>query len=299
VVDVGTISVRLLVARVNNGQVDDVVRRAQVTRLGEGLRSGGLLSVAAKARTAEAAKRFIEEARDLGAESIAVVGTSATRDAADGRWFLQSLAAVVQGVEAAVLTGEEEAAATYAGVCVDVEGDPVVLDIGGGSTEVVRRGKNGALAAVSLDLGASRATDSWIRSDPPSAEELAWVKEEVERVVRGVEPRFGRAAGGSALVGVAGTVTTLACLDAGLEEYRREVIHLRRLELESVRGLLARLATMSSAQRAGLPCVQPGRAPVIVGGAAVLAAVMETLGYGELIVSERDLLDGLILRGSC
>lgn len=298
VVDVGTISVRLLVARVSEGRVDDVVRRAQVTRLGEGLWPDGRLSQEARARTAEVVRRFIAEARGLGAESILMVGTSATRDATDGRTFLEALGAS-EGVEAEVLTGEEEAAATYAGVCVDVKDDPVVLDIGGGSTELVRRNRDGALDVVSLDLGASRALESWLKSDPPSVWELARVKEEVEQVVHGVRTRFGWGAGGSALVGVAGTVTTLACLDAGLQRYSRAAIHLRALELGSVRRWLARLAAMSAAQRAGLPCVQPGRAPVIVGGAAVLAAVMETLGYERLIVSERDLLDGLIMRGSC
>ena len=176
----------------------------------------------------------------------------------------------------------------------------MVLDVGGGSTELIRRSqRREAVEAVSLELGASRGTERWIRSDPPSA----------RRIGRGAtgrrRPRFGAACDPGSepalgrLVGVAGTVTTLACLDAGLQAYDSEVIHLRTLSLESVDRLVARLAGMTIAERAALPCVQAGRAPVIVGGAVIVKAAMEALGYDEMTVSERDLLDGLVLAAPC
>jgi exopolyphosphatase/guanosine-5'-triphosphate,3'-diphosphate pyrophosphatase len=316
VVDVGTISVRLLVARVREGRVEDMVRTVEVTRLGEGLESGGSLSMEAKARTAAVARRFLDEARALGAESILVVGTSAARDA-DGRAFIEGLESSAEvegaspGVEAAVLTGAQEAAAAYAGVCVDIPGSPVVLDIGGGSTELIRRTADGPLGIVSLDLGASRATGRWLTSDPPAAEELARTREAAGAAFAAVRSRFGvstiscgvaggsSAPGGAALVGVAGTVTTLACLEAQLDEYDRDAVHLSLLSVHAVRRITARLAAMPNAERAQLPCVQAGRAPVIVAGSLILLAAMETLGFDRLVVSERDLLDGLILRGAC
>jgi exopolyphosphatase / guanosine-5'-triphosphate,3'-diphosphate pyrophosphatase len=317
VVDVGTISVRLLVARVCDRRVEDVVRRAEVTRLGEGLEPGGSLSIEAKARTAVVVDRFLKEALTLGAESTLIVGTSAARDAADGRAFVGSLGTSAEaartsaGVEAMVLTGSQEASAAYAGVCVDIPGSPVVLDIGGGSTELTHRTADGPLDMVSLQLGASRATGRWLTSDPPAAEELARIREEAGAAFAAVRTRFGvgglpsgAASGSSApgdpvLVGVAGTVTTLACLEAQLDEYDRVAVHLSSLSVDAVRRLTAWLAAMSSAERAQLPCVQAGRAPVIVAGSIILLAAMETLGFDRLVVSERDLLDGLILRGAC
>ena len=198
---------------------------------------------------------------------------------------------------AVVLSGAEEAELAYTGASLDVPGDFVVLDVGGGSTELITRASDGEVEAVSLDLGASRATERWIASDPPSPLELAAVYRESASAIELLRPRFG--AGTGRLVGVAGTVTTLACRDAGLQSYSSEAIHLRTLSLESVDRLVARLAGMTVAERAALPCVQAGRASVIVGGAVIVKAAMEALGYGELTVSERDLLDGLVLAAPC
>lgn len=302
VIDVGTISVRLLVADVTTSHIEDLVRRADITRLGEGLQSGGSLLPTAKARTAEVVARFLQEARSLGASDIALVGTSAARDAADGSSFVDGLG-VAHGIRSTVLPGEEEAALAYSGASIDLHGDPVVLDVGGGSTELIRRCSDGSLDVVSLALGASRATDRWIRSDPPTASELALVEQDAREQLRPLKDRFGSEPTSdgltSILAGVAGTVTTLACLDAGLERYNRAAIHLRRLTIGSVRLLLGRLAGMTLAERSALPCVQAGRAPVIVAGAIIVLAAMETLGYEEVVVSERDLLDGLVVRGSC
>jgi exopolyphosphatase/guanosine-5'-triphosphate,3'-diphosphate pyrophosphatase len=333
-VDVGTISVRLLVAHVAGGEVRQMVRRAEVTRLGEGLQPGGPLSEVARQRTAAVVARCIKEARSHGVERPLLAGTSAAREAVGGREYIRSLGRDNR-VPAVVLSGREEAALAYIGAALDLIGDTVVLDVGGGSTELIRRLEDGAIDAVSLELGASRATERWVKSDPPTSQEMESVRRETKRAVDRLRGRFGNGSGpggganlddshlkalvaapgaapaGAAeagqgtrqppkaprLVGVAGTVTTLACLDAGLEKYDHEVLHLRTLSAARVRKLMADLSAMTLEERAALPCVQPGRAPVIVAGAMVLLATMETLGYEELTVSVRDLLDGLVLRG--
>jgi exopolyphosphatase / guanosine-5'-triphosphate,3'-diphosphate pyrophosphatase len=303
VIDVGTISVRLLVSDVGDLEVRDIVRRAEITRLGEGLGDRGRLSQEARERTAAVVGRYVEEARSLGAEAIALAGTSAARDAEDGKAFIDGLGAAHQ-IPAHVLSGEEEAELTYAGASLDVSAGPVVLDIGGGSTELIRRDANENLDLVSLDLGASRATEGWLTSDPPEAAEVESVYREACRAFDGLRLRYGAEGepgevARRTLVGVAGTVTTLACLDAGLKAYDRDFVHLRELTAVTVRRLLADLADLTTAERAALPCVQFGRAGVIVAGAAILLAALDTLGFDRLTVSERDLLDGMIMRHPC
>jgi exopolyphosphatase/guanosine-5'-triphosphate,3'-diphosphate pyrophosphatase len=298
-IDVGTISVRLLVADVGEGRPQTVVRRAEVTRLGEGLLPGAPLTVAARGRTATVVSRFAREARAQGAGAVILAGTSAAREALDGEEFIQALGRD-HGIDAFVLTGRREAELAYAGACLDLPGEPVVLlDVGGGSTELICRSGTGELQVISLALGASRATDAWILSDPPQAAEAASIHREATHALEGVSAQFSSSgAPNRRLVGVAGTVTTLACLDAGLEKYDAEFLHLRELSLEAVRHLTTELSVLTTAQRAALPCIQPGRAPVIVGGAVIVLAAMETLGYERLTVSERDLLDGLLLLGA-
>lgn len=294
-IDVGTISVRLLVADVCDGRLLPIVRRVEITRMGEGLTPGGAIAPAAAARTSAAVTRFAEEARSLGAKAIWLAGTSAARDAADGATFIAGLGRTA-GAAATVLSGREEAALAYSGASLDVPGGPpVVLDVGGGSTEVIKMAGGGRIDAVSLQIGASRATESWIHSDPPAAEEVAAACREAAAAFASLKDRFGPSAG--PLVGVAGTLTTLACLDAGLQTYDADVVHLWELRLDSVRGLLDRLGRLTCPERAALPCIQAGRASVIVAGAAIALAAMETLGHERLIVSEHDLLDGLVLHG--
>jgi len=187
-VDVGTISVRLLVADIEEGRVMDVVRRAEVTRLGEGLGSQGRipgsqghLSTEAKDRTTTVVKRYVEDARSLGAGPITLVGTSAAREAVDGQAFIDGLGSA-HDIAASVISGEEEARLTHAGVSLDVPCNPVVLDVGGGSTELVRRRGDGSLDWASLDIGASRATELWLGSDPPTVEEVEAIYGEAEAV---------------------------------------------------------------------------------------------------------------------
>jgi exopolyphosphatase/guanosine-5'-triphosphate,3'-diphosphate pyrophosphatase len=294
-IDIGTISVRLLVADVRDGRPEQVLRRAEITRLGEGLLAGEPLNAAAKERTALVVAELMAEARRLGADRILIAGTSACRDAADGAEFARGLGEE-HCARAVVLSGAEEASLAYAGACLDISGRPVVLDVGGGSTELIRGTPGGAIESESLALGASRGTERWIHSDPPLPEEMNAALAEATALL---EPLCGAYAGAERLVGVAGTVTTLACVDAGLTAYDAEVIHLRPLSLGSVDRLIGFLAGMTTSQRAALPCVQSGRAPVIVAGALIVKAAMQALGYDEMIISERDILDGLALAAAC
>jgi exopolyphosphatase/guanosine-5'-triphosphate,3'-diphosphate pyrophosphatase len=298
VIDVGTISVRLLVADVVDGRPWSLVRKAEVTRLGQNLVPGGLLDAAARVRTADAVARFASEARVQGVARVLLAGTSAAREAGDGEEFICELGRE-HDLRAKVLSGEREAELAYAGACLDVQ-DPVVLDVGGGSTELITRLASGRVFPLSLRLGASRSTEKWIKTDPPTHEELDQVAREAAREFAKVRNRFGAVAKTSQarrLVGVAGTVTTLAALSAGLVKYDGEAVHLRRLSLDEVCGLLSQLASLTTENRAALPCVQAGRAQVIVAGTAIVMAAMEVLGYDELTVSERDLLDGLVMEG--
>ncbi|MGI5939867.1 MAG: DUF501 domain-containing protein [Thermoleophilia bacterium] len=306
VIDVGTISVRLLVADVAGERMEAVERRVEITRLGEGLLPGGRLRAEAAERTSAVVHRFVDEAQRLGASSLVVVGTSAVREAADGRKWLMDWGRR-SGVRAAVLSPREEAEMGYTGATLDIGGGPVVIDVGGGSTEVSRRAGI-RFETVSLDIGAAKATERWIATDPPAKVDLDRVRRDAEQLFAPLTASFrgdGRSgafltvgeAGIPRLVGVAGTVTTLACLAGGLERYDRDILHLSVLSRGDVQTQLDRLSTMTTAEREALPCMQPGRAAVIVGGSIIVLAAMDVLGFSELTVSERDLLDGLIVHG--
>lgn len=314
-VDVGTNSVRSLVAIVGEaGDVLALARRAEITQLGVGLARGDSLEPAARLRTAEAVAALVAEARALGARTVRLVGTSAARDAADGPAFIAELGRELK-VAARVATGPEEAGLSFLGATRDGGGDPVVMDIGGGSTELVRGAAAGAdgaeVEAVSLDLGCVRGTAAWFAGDPPSSEERRAARRLCVEAFRPLAGRFGpggagrleatagRAAGhsGARLVGVAGTITTLACLALSLPEYDPDAIHLRTFGRGHLEEVIDRLAAMGPEERAVLPCMQQGRAGVIVAGGEILLGAMEALGWVEITVSERDILDGILRAG--
>ncbi len=287
-IDVGTNSVRLLVALVDtDGRVHTVVRRGEITQLGAGLTAGARLDPVARRRSAAAVARFVEEARGLGVECIRLVGTSATRDAADGSEFIESLGESLK-VSARVASGPEEARLSYLGATLDVGAEAVVIDVGGGSTEIV-----GSADAVSLDLGCVRGTEAWFTADPPPRAERAAARRATREAVAPSAQRF--ASGSGRLVGVAGTITTLACLALDLASYDSQAIHLRVFTREEMEAQIDTLADLDPGTRAALPCMQEGRARVIVAGGEILLGAMEALGWEEIVVSERDMLDGILL----
>jgi exopolyphosphatase/guanosine-5'-triphosphate,3'-diphosphate pyrophosphatase len=266
-VDLGTNSTRLLVADVEGGRVDAVVRRTTVTRLGEGVDASRRLLPAAVERVHATLREYCRELDGLGATAALAVATSAVRDAANGADFLR-------GVEAAfalptrLLDGEEEARLTRLGVGALDDGK-LVVDVGGGSTELIL-----GSFRTSLDIGSTRLTERFLQSDPPRADELAAAAAHVRSLLPPLE--------GDAAVGVAGTVAQLEALAGSLTP-------------ASVDAELRRLASLTVAQRRELPGLVPARAPVIVGGAVIVAEILRAYRLERLAFSVRDLLDGVAL----
>jgi len=298
VVDIGTNSTRLLIADVEPGAaVGERLRESTVTRLGEGVEATGRLGDEPQQRVFDALERYAAEIRAQECAASAAVMTSAVRDAANGAAF----SAVVRerfGLEGRTLSGDEEAASTYAGAtAARPPGDPtelVVIDIGGGSTELVC-GAAGRLGFhVSAQIGVVRHTERHLRSDPPAADELAALVADVDAGLAHVVPRdvFARA---EAAIAVAGTATTCAAIDLGLERYDTDRVEghvLSRARLESMRE---RLAAMPLAERRAVTGLHPDRAPTIVAGIVVLTRVLTAFGLERVEISDRDILWGVAI----
>ena len=284
-VDLGTNSTRLLVADVDGEVLEEVSRRLTITRLGEGVDERRRLLPVPIARVRNCLADYRHELEALGAERTLCIATSSVRDAENGEAFLGEIQ-WSYGFTTRLLTGDEEAAMMIRGVTAGRAplDDVVVVDIGGGSTELVVA-HNGAVAfATSLDIGCVRVTERFLASDPPSHSELAAAGTYVRSLLPGLEARRA--------IGVAGTVTTLATLDLGDAEYDPARTHGHRVPLASVESQLERLAAMPTAERLTVPGIEPGRAAVIVAGIVVLREVMAAYGLEEVEVSERDVLDG-------
>ena len=293
-VDCGTNSVRLLVADVLAGRKTDLHREMRVVRLGQGVDRTGELAPEAIGRTRLALVDYAATCRELGVERTRMVATSATRDARNRSDFTDMVMTVL-GVEPDVATGDEEAALSFTGATGDLtEGGPfLVMDIGGGSTELVL-GDRSVQAALSVDVGCVRLTERHLVDDPPTAAQVAAAQADVlaalERVAAVVPVEQARTA-----VGLAGSVTTVAALALGLPAYDSEVIHLSRISADDVRRVTGELLAMTRAERAALPVMHPGRVDVIGGGALVLRTVVDRFELAEVLVSERDILDGIAL----
>jgi exopolyphosphatase/guanosine-5'-triphosphate,3'-diphosphate pyrophosphatase len=277
-IDQGTNTTRLLVADVDDGELSEVVRRSMITRLGEGVDERRRLLPLPIARVRNCLSDYRREAERLGADRTLLVATSAVRDAENGEAFLGEIE-WSYGFTTKLLSGHEEAELMLRGVG-EVGPRTLVLDVGGGSTELVTTSSQ-----VSVDIGSVRLTERFLHSDPPSAEELdacaTFVREQLPEL--DVEDA----------VGVAGTVTSLAALDLGLDEYDRERVDGHRLSVAGVERQLQRLATLPLAERREVRALEPERAPVIVGGAVIVREVMARYGIDALRVSERDILDGI------
>lgn len=299
-VDVGSNSCRLLVVDAD-GQ--PIIREMEITRLGRGVDEHGRLDDGSLERTLEVVERYRERWEEHGVASgaVRIAATSAVRDAVDRDRFFEGVRERT-GVDAVVLSGDDEARTTFRGVAarLDVQAPLVVIDVGGGSTELIVGGEDGAVtAAVSLQLGSVRLTERLLRSDPPSEDEVRSAREEVRVELeegrrqledRGADPRVGT------LVGVAGTVTTLTALHLDIDPYDPELVHGTRLPRAVADVLTDVLLRMTVADRAQLPQVSPGREDVIAGGAMIVRGVMERFGHRELVTSEADILDGLALQ---
>ena len=286
--DIGTNTTRLLVADVARGRVDEVLRRSAITRLGEGVDQRSRLLPAALARVRNTLVEYRREVEKLGAERSLLVATSAVRDAENGEAFLGEIE-WSYGFTTRLLDGNEEADLAFRGVASSglVSGETLVLDVGGGSTELVTGDENGMDRALSVQLGSVRLTERFLGSDPPAPAELTALRAQVRDAVPAW--RAGNA------VGVAATVTTLASLELGLGHYDPDRVHGHRLTAAGVEAQLAYLAALTQDERSRIPTLEPGRASVIVAGAAIVAEAMRACEIGELVVSEHDLLDGAAL----
>jgi exopolyphosphatase / guanosine-5'-triphosphate,3'-diphosphate pyrophosphatase len=290
VIDVGTNSTRLLVADVAGGRVSPLERRSTVTRLGRGVDLSGHLSSEAIEDVCTAIGGYVGVVEELGAETVDAIATSAVRDADNGSAFVAELRERF-ALSARVLDGTEEARATYVGATSESPPDEptLVVDIGGGSTEmVVGRGADISFHD-SLQAGVVRHSERHIASDPPTAGELEALAGDVRGLIEGavdggVEARHA--------IAVAGTPTSLAAVEMELEPYDPSRVHGHVLALPSIQRMLSRLASAPLAERVEIPGLHPDRAPTIVAGVVILVETMRAFGLEEVTVSEHDILYG-------
>ena len=294
-IDVGTNSTRLLIAEEQPGGFRSIDRRMVITRLGQGVDRSRVLAPDALDRTFRTIAEYAATCGELGVERLRVTGTSAVRDAKNRDEFYLGVERLT-GRPPDLLSGEEEARATFLGARSDLHdpGTIVVVDIGGGSTELIVGGRE-AERLVSLDIGCVRLHEKYLHSDPPSAEELGALRAEVEGVLGDVKDQLA-VPPGARLVGVAGTVSQLALLKAGSPVYDPDVTHHAVLSHGDIRMIARRLESLTYEQRKRVKGLEPGRADVIVSGAEILLAVMETFDAAEVLTSEKDILDGLVLQ---
>jgi exopolyphosphatase/guanosine-5'-triphosphate,3'-diphosphate pyrophosphatase len=279
-VDLGTNTTRMLVADIASGSVDTIERREQITGLGEGVDARRRLLPLPIARVRNALTEYRRRIEELGAERVLCVATSAVRDAENGEAFLGEVE-WSYGFTTRLLTGEEEARLTYGGATLGraQEDGLMVVDIGGGSTELVFADRE-----VSVDVGSVRMTEQF--------------GENVYGVAMAVHRRLPRELRPTRALGVAGTILSLAALDLGLDHYDRNQVHGHRLSRASVEGQVDALKALSLEERRHLPALDPKRAPVIVAGAVILREIMRRYDLDEIEASERDLLDGAVLEAA-
>ena len=290
VIDVGTNSARLLVADVAAGRVAPVERRSTVTRLGRGVDLSGRLSAEAIEDACAAIGEYVATVEELGAEAVDAIATSAVRDAENGSAFVAELRERF-ALSARVLDGEEEARLTYMGATAEQPPtEPtLVVDIGGGSTELIVGTGAEISFHTSLQAGVVRHSERHIASDPPTVVEL----EALAADVRGlIEAAVGAGVEASAGIAVAGTPTSLAAIELALEPYDPARVHGHVLQLPSIQRMLSQLASTPLAQRVEIPGLHPERAPTVVAGVVILVETMRAFGLERIGVSEHDILYG-------
>jgi exopolyphosphatase/guanosine-5'-triphosphate,3'-diphosphate pyrophosphatase len=306
-IDCGTNSLRLLVADVPaTGAHSDLLRRMEVVRLGQGVDATGRLAPEAIERTRKVLAEYAGQARDLGASAVRMAATSATRDAANRQDF-EDMVVSTLGQAPDVITGREEAELSFLGATASLDAAArahgaspprppfLVVDIGGGSTEFVLGDGDGVRAARSVDIGCVRLTERHLHGDPPSAEQIRRAGDDIRSALARVTAEVP-VADAVSLVGLAGSVTTVAALALGLPAYDPDAIHGSRIGIDAVRAVTADLLAATRERRAAMPVMHPGRVDVIGAGALILRVVMDEFGIGEVVVSEHDILDGIALR---
>jgi len=302
-IDIGTNSLRLLIAQINRGIFREIYSDRKTTRLGQGLDSTGALDREAQKRSLHALADFEEKLRQHDIEHIAAIGTSALRNASNAGDFIQEVKNRT-GLTVVIISGEEEGRLTLLGVARLIEGSgmtggekiekAIILDIGGGSTEIIIADRGRDTTIVSLPLGAVYLSERFIRHDPPDGNELdlmrATIRRELEKIKGETLPTEG-----SIFAGTAGTITTLATMVQGLETYDPERINGTVLDRESIDTIIDTLVHITLAERSSIRGLEAGREDIILAGAVVTQEIMNHFGYSSLIVSDWGLREGIVL----
>ena len=292
-IDCGTNSIRLLIADIDGNNFREVVRDMEIVRLGQGVDETGQFHPDAIARTLAAVDKFAAEIAKRGVEKIRFCATSATRDATNRHLFVDGVRDRL-GIELEVISGDEEAALSFAGAIKDLEpidGPFLVVDIGGGSTEFVF-GTSTVEAARSVNIGCVRMTERHFASDPVTSQQIELARTDIQAAIAqaaAVVPITQA----KTLVAVAGTATTVAAAALDLPEYDRYAIHLSRISAQQTHDAATMFATSNREQRLALGYMHPGRVDVIAAGSLVLSEIMKATGASEFVASESDILDGM------
>ena len=292
-IDCGTNSIRLLIADIDGNNFREVVRDMEIVRLGQGVDETGQFHPDAIARTLAAVDKFAAEIAKRGVEKIRFCATSATRDATNRHLFVDGVRERL-GIELEVISGDEEAALSFAGAIKDLDpsnGPFLVVDIGGGSTEFVF-GTSTVEAARSVNIGCVRMTERHFATDPATPEQIEAARSDIQAAIAqaaAVVPITQA----KTLVAVAGTATTVAAAALDLPEYDRYAIHLSRISAQQTHDAATMFATSTREQRLALGYMHPGRVDVIAAGSLVLSEIMKATGASEFIASESDILDGM------
>jgi exopolyphosphatase/guanosine-5'-triphosphate,3'-diphosphate pyrophosphatase len=296
-IDCGTNSIRLLIADITNGALTDVVRTMVIVRLGEGVDKTGEFSQAALERTFAAIETFATLISKHQPEQVRFVATSASRDVSNRDEFVDGVASRL-GIEPDIISGDEEAALSFLGATADLANlkDPptapyLVIDIGGGSTEFVL-GTTSPTAAISTNVGCVRMTERHLISDPATPQQIAAATADIDAAIDLAYSAVPIAQANS-LIGLAGSVTTVAAIALGLSEYDSTIIHGSQISAQDVHRVTQNLLAMTRAERAKLGPMHEGRIDVIGSGALVLDRIMVRTGLKQVVVSERDILDGI------
>jgi exopolyphosphatase / guanosine-5'-triphosphate,3'-diphosphate pyrophosphatase len=296
-IDCGTNSLRLLVADIDSerSRLVDLGRQMKIVRLGEGVDRTGRLGAAALDRTMAALQDYAEVIGLLAPDGVRMVATSATRDAENSQEFTSRVKEIL-GVAPEVLTGEEEARLSFTGATRELTaehaGPFLVVDIGGGSTEFVLGDAEGITGERSVNIGCVRMTERHLHGDPPSPAEVAAATADIDAAL-GLAAASVGVRQANTLVGLAGSVTTVAGIALGLAEYDSARIHHSRVTAGRVHEIATQLLSQTRAQRAAIGVMHPGRVDVIGAGALILDRIMTRFGFAEVLVSEHDILDGI------
>lgn len=304
-IDCGTNSLRLLVADVDGraGTVQEVIRRVEIVRLGQGVDASGQLDPAAIARAVGVLREYAQDATRLGVRRMRCVMTSAARDARNVTDVTTPMRDVLApwGCSPEIITGRQEAFLSFSGATAGLRAAGMappylVVDVGGGSTELVL-GISDVDVAVSLDVGSVRLTERWLQHDPPTPQEIGELSHHVDALIQGAEHDLDLGAVRT-LVGTGGTVTTVAAHALGLTQYQRQRVHGSRISVPDVLAACSELASMPRWRRSALGFLPPGRLDIIAAGALVWRRIVEVVaarsGVGFAVTSEHDILDGLV-----